>query len=143
MSRIKIEIPETVLFTTDIRVRITDINYGNHLGNDAIVQIIHEARAQFLASHGFTELNVAGTSLIMSNLIIEFKKESFFGDHLTIKLYAGNITNVSFDLFYNISTVRDSQDILIVKAQTGMVCYDYVARKVSPITSGLLKIIQP
>lgn len=143
MSRIKIEIPETVLFTTEIRVRITDINYGNHVGNDAIVQIIHEARAQFLASQGFTELNVAGTSLIMSNLLVEFKKESFFGDHLTIKLYAGNITNVSFDLFYSISTVRDSQEILIVKAQTGMVCYDYVARKVSAITPGLLKIIQP
>ncbi|MFS8082564.1 MAG: acyl-CoA thioesterase [Ginsengibacter sp.] len=143
MARIKIEIPDIVLFTTEIRVRITDINYGNHVGNDAIVQIIHEARAQFLASHGFTELNAGGTALIMSNLIIDFKKESFFGDLLTVKLYAGNITNVSFDLFYSISTERDSQEILIVKAQTGMVCYDYVARKVSAITPAILKIIQP
>jgi acyl-CoA thioesterase FadM len=143
MVRVKIEIPDKVLFTTKIPVRITDINYGNHVGNDAIVQIIHEARAQFLSSYGFTELKVAGTALIMSNLVIEFKKESFFGDQLTVKLYAGNFTKVSFDLFYSIHTLRDSQEILITKAQSGMVCYDYTARKVSAITPGLKKILEP
>ncbi|MBS1738141.1 MAG: acyl-CoA thioesterase [Bacteroidetes bacterium] len=143
MSRIKIEFPDTLLFTTETRVRITDINYGNHVGNDAIVQIIHDARVQFLNYHGFTELDVAGTSLIMSNLLVDFKKESFFGDRLMIKIFAGNITKVSFDLFYRISTQRDLNEVLIANAQTGMVCYDYKMHKLSAVTSGLLKIIQP
>lgn len=142
MSRVKIEIPDSALFSTTIPVRITDINYGNHVGNDAIVQIIHEARAQFLSSHGFTELNAAGTALIMSNLIIDFKKESFFGDQLKVQLYAGNFTHVSFDLYYSIHTIRNTQEILITEAQSGMVCYDYNSRKVSAITPGLKKILE-
>ena len=141
MARIKIDLPDTLLFTATIPVRITDINYGNHVGNDAVVQIIHEARAQFLSSYGFTELNAAGTALIMSNLIIEFKKESFFGDQLIVKLFAGNISRVSFDFYYSIHTMRNDQEVLIATAQTCMVTYDYNVGKVMPVTPGLQKIL--
>jgi len=46
MARIKIDIPSLQLTEIHIPVRITDINYGNHVGNDAFVSIIHEARMQ-------------------------------------------------------------------------------------------------
>ena len=46
MARIKLLMPEQKIFSTDIAVRITDINYGNHVGNDAFVRLIHEARVQ-------------------------------------------------------------------------------------------------
>ncbi len=141
MARIKIDLPDSPLFSTVIPVRITDINYGNHVGNDAVVQIIHEARAQFLALHGFTELKIAGTALIMSSLIIEFKKESFFGDLLSVKLFAGNISRVSFDFFYSIHTIRNGQEVIIANAQTSMVTYDYSAGKVMAITPDLQKIL--
>ena len=141
MSRLKLQLPEKLLTSVSIPVRITDINYGNHVGNDAIVQFIHEARAQFLALHGYTELKVAETALIMSNLIIEFKKESFYGDQLVVKLYAGNLSRVSFDFFYSIHNMRNNEDVLIAKAQTTMVTYDYNAGKVMNITSGLQKIL--
>ena len=58
MTRIKIELPETYLFSTEIPVRITDLNYGNHLGNDAILSLLHEARVRFLAYYGWTESSV-------------------------------------------------------------------------------------
>lgn len=141
MARIKIDLPDTHLFSATIPVRITDINYGNHVGNDAIVQFIHEARAQFLALYEFTELNVAGTALIMSSLIIEFKKESFFGDQLVVKLFAGNLSKVSFDFFYSIHATRNEQEVLIANAQTSMVTYDYSAGKVMAITPGLQKLL--
>ena len=68
MARLKIDLPEKVISTVSIPVRITDINYGNHVGNNAIVEIIHEARVQFLQKNNFTEFDVAGTALIMSEL---------------------------------------------------------------------------
>jgi len=37
MARQRLTLPTTHLFTTKIDVRITDINYGNHVGNDAFV----------------------------------------------------------------------------------------------------------
>ena len=48
MARIKIEIPGNPIYRVSVPVRITDINYGNHLGNDSMVSIIHEARMSFL-----------------------------------------------------------------------------------------------
>jgi len=141
MARLKIELPQGEIASFSISVRITDINYANHLGNNAIVEIIHEARVQFLTMHGFTESNVAGTSLIMSELLVEYKSESFYKDILDITLYCGEISRVSFALFYKISTKRNQQEILIALAKTGMVCYDYTIKKVSSVPEELKSIL--
>jgi acyl-CoA thioester hydrolase len=133
MARVKLDIPENKIFTTDIAVRITDINYGNHLGNDALVSILQEARMQWLASHNFTELNIAGAALIMADLAVEYKAESFYGDVLSVAISIGEITKISFEFFYEITTTRNDKKILIAKAKTGMVCFDYEARKVTNI----------
>ncbi|HEU5053082.1 MAG TPA: thioesterase family protein [Hanamia sp.] len=140
MPRLKIDLPAKKLFTVSIPVRITDINYGNHVGNNAIVEIIHEARVQFLQKHGFTELNVAGTALIMSELLVEYKNESFYGDVLEVNIFIGEITRVSFELFYQISTTRDKKKIIIALAKTGMVCYNYEIKKVTAVPGELRSI---
>lgn len=143
MVRIKIDLPEKILDSFLIPVRITDINYGNHLGNNAIVEIIHEARVQFLAKYNFTELDIAGTPLIMSELLVEYKNESFYGDILEVTLYCGEISNVAFELFYQISTKRKEQKIIIALAKTGMVGYNYARKKVNPIPEELKLILMP
>lgn len=142
MERLKITFPSTPLCAVQIPIRITDINYGNHVGNNAIVEIIHEARVQFLAQHGFTEMEVAGTSLIMSELCVEFKNESFYVDLLDVKLFAGGISRVSFELLYEIATKRNGKPITIAHAKTGMVCYNYQARKVSSVPAELRSILE-
>ena len=60
MARVKLALPESFSFETDIKVRISDINYGGHLGNDSVMSLIHEARLRFLEKYGYTELNVCG-----------------------------------------------------------------------------------
>ena len=77
MARIKLDMPARLLATVHILVRISDINYGNHVGNDAFVSILHEARLQWLLQHGCTELNAGGSGLILSDLVVEFKQQSF------------------------------------------------------------------
>ncbi|MEP7166025.1 MAG: thioesterase family protein [Ferruginibacter sp.] len=141
MARIKITIPENKIASVTIPVRITDINYGNHLGNDALVSIVHEARVQWLKTIGYTELNVAGVGLIMSDLAIEYVNESFYGDDLQINIAAGDVTRVSFELFYTIQVTRDEKLILIAKAKTGMVCYDYVGKKVAAVPQKLKELL--
>ena len=137
MARLKIELPQKILASISIPVRITDINYGNHVANNSIVEIIHEARVQFLKQYGFTELDVAGTALIMSELLVEFKNESFYNDVLEIKIFSGEITRVAFELFYEISVQRNEQKITIAHAKTGMVCYNYEIKKVSAVPEEL------
>ena len=61
MARIKIDLPDNFSFTTSIPIRITDVNYGGHVGNDTILSLIHEARMQFLKQLGYSELEFAGS----------------------------------------------------------------------------------
>ena len=141
MARLKLELPQKLLATVCIPIRITDINYGNHLAHNSLVEIIHEARVQFLNQHGFTELNVGGTALIMSELIVEFKNESFYKDLLQIKIFSGEITGVSFELFYEISVQTKEQKIIIAFAKTGMVCYNYDIKKVRAVPEKLKMLL--
>lgn len=141
MARVKIEIPEQFIASFIIPVRITDINYGNHVGNDAFVSIIHEARMQWLQQHDYTELNIEGIGLIMGDLSIEFKNESFYGDQVEVKISAGEVSRASFNLYYQISAKRNNEIILLANAKTGMVCYDYTAKKVVAIPEQLKTIL--
>jgi acyl-CoA thioesterase FadM len=142
MARIKLTFPEKFFdITIQIPVRITDINYGDHLGNDSVVSIIHEARMQFLQQYGFTELNIEGIGLIMSDIFVEFKNESFYKDIIEVKIATGEISKVSFELYYRLSVVRDKKQIIIANAKTSMVCYDYDLKKVVIIPEKLKKIL--
>lgn len=133
MPRIKISLPETFSFTATIPVRITDINYGNHVGNDAVLSLIHEARMQFLKHYGFSELNCAGVGLIMADVAIEFKKEIFYGDAIEIKVAASDFTSVGFDLYYLLQKTSSNNIITVAAAKTGMVCYNYELKKVASV----------
>ena len=130
MSRTKIELPSQFNFTASFAVRITDINYGNHVGNDSILSLLHEARMQYLQHYGFSEMNFAGVGMIMRDVMIEFKKEIFYGDQLLIGVAADGFTNVSFDLYYRVEKKNDEKALLLVAARTGMVCYDYSRNKI-------------
>jgi hypothetical protein len=45
MNNLKISYDDTnTLFSTDMTVTVKDLNYGNHLGYDAIFTLIQEAR---------------------------------------------------------------------------------------------------
>ena len=143
MARIKIDMPDNLIATVIVPVRITDINYGNHVGNHAFVMILHEARMQWLQSHGYTELNIEGSiGVIMSDLSIEFKSESFYQDQIEVAIYAAEITKVSFELYYQLFVQRGNNKILLANAKTGMVCYDYAAKKVAGIPEKLLEILK-
>ncbi len=141
MARIKINIPEKIIGTFLIPVRIADINYGNHVGNDAFVSIIHEARMQWLKQYDYNELKIEGIGLIMSDLAIEFKSESFYGDIVEVLLGADDISRVGFDLYYQLFAKRNNENVLLANAKTGMVCYDYEVRKVAAIPEKLLSIL--
>ena len=142
MPRVKIDLPEKFLaISIKIPVRITDINYGDHVGNHSLVAIIHEARVQFLQHHNFTELNIEGVGLIMSDLVVEFKNESFYKDIIEVKMGSSNISKVSFELYYQLITVRNKKKIIIANAKTTMVCYDYKLKKVVALPGKLKEIL--
>ncbi len=133
MGRIKIEMPDQFSFITEIPIRITDLNYGNHVGNDVFLSLIHEARVQFLQYHRYQEFDIEGKGLIMSDVAIEFKNEIFYGDKIKVSVAAGEFSKVSFDIFYKLEKGSTEKNVLVAKAKTGMVCYDYQLKKITAV----------
>lgn len=134
MARIKIELPDSFHFQCRVPVRITDINYGGHVGNDAVLSIIHEIRMQYLQQLGYSEMNFAGHGMIMTDVVMEFKGELFYGDIVLASTTAGNISKIGFDILYKLEKQSDKGTTLIARARTGMLCYDYEKKKIVPLT---------
>lgn len=129
MQRIKINLPETFAFSTEIKVRITDLNYGGHVGNDSFLSLIHEARMQYLNAYGYSELNFENTGLIMTDVGLEFKRELNFGDLVKIHVQATDFNKLGFDIYYLLEIIHPENNIVAGKAKTGMLCYDYTNKK--------------
>jgi acyl-CoA thioester hydrolase len=141
MDRIKLQLPENFSFSTIIEIRITDLNYGGHVGNDSFLSLIHEARQQFLQHHGYSELSFAGAGLIMADVAIEYKRELNHRDKIKISVIATGFDKLGFDLFYKLEIIQGEELILCGKAKTGMMCYDYTAKKkVSVPEEAILKM---
>ncbi len=138
MPRQIIAIPNTVRHTCSINVRITDINYGNHLGNDALLGLIHEARLQLLSSIGCSELSFFDVALIMGDVAINFKGESFYNDLLQFEMEFNDLSRVGFTIYYKITNQNKR---LIAEARTGMICFDYSERKVVSVPNAFLEFI--
>ncbi|UOQ98452.1 thioesterase family protein [Hymenobacter sp. 5317J-9] len=128
MPRVKVALPDTFSFRTEIPVRITDLNYGGHLGNDALLGLLHEARVQFLRSLGLENDYdpVSKLGLIMVDAAVEYKGEAFHGDVLRFNMAATDASKYGFDVVYHVHNQAGRE---IARAKTGMLCFDYNVRK--------------
>lgn len=135
MPRIKLSIPKSLPFSCIIPIRITDLNYGRHLGNDKLLTLMHEARAQFFTSLGYSEDAAEGTGFLMGDCAIMYKAEGFYGQVLRCEVGAGDYSRAAFDIYYRFTIM--GEEVLLAEAKTGMVCYNYTTRKVQSVPEAL------
>jgi YbgC/YbaW family acyl-CoA thioester hydrolase len=142
MTRIRIDLPEKFAFATELPVRVSDLNYGGHVGNDSILTLMQEARTLFYRSLGFeSEVKLAGTvGQIVADAAIVYKSESFLGDVLTIQIAVADITRYGFNLYYKVSNKATGKEV--AQGKTGIVCFDYGKRKVAAIPDELIQKIR-
>ena len=128
MARVKVALPDAFSFATEIVVRITDLNYGGHLGNDALLGLLHEARVHFLRSLGLSGDYDPLTKLgfIMVDVAVEYKAEAFHGDVLRFDMAAADASKYGFDVVYHVHNQAGKE---VARAKTGMLCFDYNVRK--------------
>jgi acyl-CoA thioester hydrolase len=143
MPRITVDLPSTFLFSTELPVRITDINYVGHVGNDRILSLMHEARLQYYQQLGFKdELNFeSSVGQIITDAAVVYKSESFFGDVLVVQLGVMDFNKYGFDMLYRLTSKATSKEVAIGK--TGIVCFDYEKRKVASVPQLLLQKLKP
>ena len=101
------------------------------MGNDAVLSIAHEARLRFLKHLGYSELDVEGSGIIMSDAAIQYKGEGFHGDELIIEMGVNDFTKKGCDFVYRLTHKKTGK--IIALAKTGIVFYDYIAKSIREI----------
>jgi acyl-CoA thioesterase FadM len=138
MARVQIALPDQFPFATEIEVRITDLNYGRHLGNDSMLSLLHEARVRFLAAHGMNEGDVGGRMLIMADAAVVYRAEAFAGDRLKFEVAVADVGRAACDLVYRVTRPTDGR--LVAEAKTGVVFLDAATRKVVRLPDELARL---
>ncbi|MCM2324763.1 MAG: thioesterase family protein [Oligoflexia bacterium] len=131
MARVKVELPQSFHFSTEVDVQIGLINYGGHLGNDSVLTVAHEARIRFLKSLGYSELDVEGVGIILADAAIQYRAEAFRGDVLRVEIQVGEFSRVGCELLYRLTRMESGQEVARIK--TGVVFFDYQARTTAPV----------
>ncbi|ORU90571.1 MAG: thioesterase [Cycloclasticus sp. symbiont of Poecilosclerida sp. M] len=129
MSRLSITYPNHTLFSCSLPVRITDINYGQHLAHDKLISMLHEARSQFFLHFGMQESDIAGLGIILSDLSIYYQTESFYPDTLNIDITLDEPSRCGCNMFYRVT--KGDGETSVATAKTGLVFFDYQAKKVA------------
>lgn len=103
----------TADFQIEIPVRISDINYGGHLGHTELIKITHHARVKFFADNSLQEQDLNGAGIIVKSIQATYKAESFFDELLHISIYLQKIDKASCEFRYEISK-KDNQEVATV-----------------------------
>ena len=137
---IRLKEQEAYEYEYDRIVQVGDINYGGHLGNDALVRIIHEARINMLHSMGFTELDLGDgeTGIILAELVVNYKAESFMMDRISVFCHVDDISNISFRMYYKVA----DEDKLIALAETEIVSFNYTKKQIADVPTAFINALK-
>jgi len=131
MARVHLDLPDKFDFSTEIPLRVSDINYGGHLGHDSVLSLTHEARVRLLNKHSFTEMDIDGSGLIISDVVIVYRSEAFYGETMKIEVATCDFTKYGCDFVYKITEKETGREVARVK--TGIVFFDYNEKKVAHV----------
>ncbi len=113
-------------FYIDYRVHISDINYGGHVANSAVLNFFQDARIAFLAHLGpFSEMDIGGCGLIQPEAHVKYKAEMFHNDTLKIWVAVTEVKRSSFELKYCIERATE----VTAEGSTPMLAYSYTRKK--------------
>jgi acyl-CoA thioesterase FadM len=124
MARLTLNFPEDqYYFSTQLTVRVTDINGANHLGNDSMISMISEARARFLFDFGVQETRDDGLGIIVTDLATTYKAEAHARDQLLFEVGVMDFNKYGGDITFRVTRPRDGQ--LVAMAKSGFVFFNY------------------
>jgi len=130
------------IFSTVLSIRVYDLNYGAHLGNDSFVSLVHEARAQFFHKYGWTEANIDNTNIgvIMKNLVVIYKSQGRFSDKIKIDISVKNLKSRQFEMLYLLTKVKSNEEL--GRCMTKFLFFDYRENKIAKMPKIFKELIK-
>ncbi|XGA81077.1 thioesterase family protein [Halomonas sp. CH40] len=123
MERVKLDFPtDAVIHHHSISVRVTDMNYGRHLGHDALVSLLHEARLQALMALGFPEWDLAGYPSVVADLAVQYQSEARCPDVLVVETAIPNPLGKALSVYHRV--LADEGARLVATARLNLLVID-------------------
>ncbi len=136
MERVQLEFPVAdIVHRHALTVRIGDMNYGRHLGHDAVVTLLHEARAQAIEALGFHEWDVAGMPTVVADLAVQYRGEARWPDALVVETAIPAPQGRGVAVYQRLLRVADERVAAV--ARVGLVLLDPHTGKPAPIPAAL------
>jgi acyl-CoA thioester hydrolase len=103
MERIKLEYPDAdIVHRQPLSVRITDMNYGRHLGHDTLVSLLHEARIQAFGALGLSEWDMGGFPSVVADLAVQYQSEARWPDALVVETAIAEPTGKALVVYHRV-----------------------------------------
>jgi acyl-CoA thioester hydrolase len=103
------------------------------------VHILHEARLQFLASLGLTEANVFGLGMVVTDMAIDYRSESFAKDILVIDVGVARFNKYGCDICFQIT--NSALDKVVCNAKQGVVFFDFDKYKIAAVPPAFITLV--
>jgi len=113
-------------FSMPLKIRVGDINYGNHVGHETFFSFFQEARIAYLDQFGFSEFDIGGCGMMISEANCRYRQELNFGDDVIVRCSVSKLKTRSFTMDYQILRGDD----LCAVGFTIALCYDYREKKI-------------
>ena len=131
MARIVFDLPAQFFFSTELQVYISHVNQGGHLDNAQLLSLVSEARVRFFHALGWRESLVEGTSIVVGDMLAQYKSEAFHGETLCVEMAPQDYNRYGFDLVFRMTELSTHREV--ARGKTGVVFIDRMARKPAPI----------
>ena len=119
------------MFSIKYKIKQEDINYGGHVGNERALLFFQMVRINFFESLGLSELNIGdGIGVIQRNSYVEYNKELFLNDEITIKITKIELEKTKFNFNYEI---YNQEDKLAINGSTLLLAYNYEEKKLKKV----------
>jgi acyl-CoA thioesterase FadM len=136
MARIQFELPTSFQFSTDIQIYISHVNQGGHLDNAQLLTLVSEARVRFFQSLGYLEARVAGYSIVVGDIVAQYKSEGFHGETMRISMTPDDFNKYGFDLVFRMNDVASGREV--ARGKIGIVFINAASRQVAAIPAEFL-----
>jgi acyl-CoA thioester hydrolase len=140
MQRLRLDPPTAIHHSVDLRVRVTDINYGRHLGHMELIGLVHEARMRFFEGLGAREFDVDGLSLVVTELQATYAGEALHGQTVRIDTQVVATGRSAASFRTQLADAASGRSVAVV--HVGAVFVERAAGKVRPLPATIRRLTE-
>lgn len=131
MARIQFTLPERFAFSTEIQIYISHVNQGGHLDNAQLLTLVSEARVRFFNALGYRESAVEGLSIVVGDIVAQYKSEGFHGETMCVQMVAADFNKYGFDIVFLMTEKTSSREV--ARGKVGVVFVRRADKQVAPL----------